>query len=317
MTKQHYYRITLFFLLFPIFGCAQESEDAETDNPVDGKQSSLFGNPEYKGVLRNGEINEASGIAVSRKHPNAIWVHNDSGNDPLLFLIDQQANIIKTFLLDGIENRDWEDMTIGPGPDSDTHYIYLADIGDNLRLYENKIIYRFPEPVYDPSMDAATDTLQDFDVLNFSYPDQKQDAEALMLDPVTQDLYIIAKRSGQPTLYRLPADSWKLSVDTTVAEIVGEVNIKSSNLLSLVTAGDISQDGKEALVKTYGRVYYWKRSDFDMSIVELLSSRPDTLRYEPEPQGEAITFSRDPDGFFTLSEKRFQQNPVLYFYPRK
>ena len=314
--KINIYAAFILIFFFPISSCAQENEEVETLVTENENLSKSFGNPESKGVFRNGLLDEASGIAASRKYPEAMWVHNDSGNDPVLYLIDHEANILKSYFLEGIENRDWEDVTIGPGPEPNKDYLYLGDIGDNLRIYEDKIIYRFPEPTYRASDGVSVDTVSNFDVLSFSYPDQNQDAEVLMIDPSTQDLYIVAKSQGEPTLYRLPADQLQPGEKIT-AEIVGIAEISGSGILSLATAGDISPDGKEVLVKTYGRVFYWKRDNNEISISELLSSNPDTLRYTPEPQGEAITFSLDPDGFFTLSEKRFGQNPVLYFYPRK
>lgn len=288
----------------------------EMDDSLDDTRSPIFGNPERQGVLRSGEINEVSGIAVSRKYPNAIWAHNDSGNDPILFLIDSEANIIGRYWLEGIENRDWEDMAIGPGPEPDRDYIYLADIGDNFQLHSEKFIYRFAEPVPAESNTNRMDTIRNFERLTFTYPDQNHDAEALMINPQTGDLFIIAKDSDEPTIYRLSAGQFD-DGEQAVAEPLGALEIKGSGLLSLVTAADISADGNEILVKTYGKVFYWQREDGAISISELLRSSPDTLRYEPEPQGEAITFSQDPDGFYTLSEKRFGQNPVLYFYPRK
>lgn len=307
--------IFLLLLLFPLCSCAQENEAEEMDDALANTRSAVFGNPESQGVLRSGEMNEVSGIAVSSNYSNTIWAHNDSGNDPILFLIDQDANIVRQYWLEGIENRDWEDMAIGPGPNPDTDYIYLADIGDNFRLRSEKSIYRFTEPVPTESNNMSMDTIRNFERLIFSYPDQNHDAEALFVDPISQDLYIIAK-DDNPNIYRLPAESFQAKTSVN-AELNGVLEISGSSILSLVTAADISADGEEVLVKTYGKIFYWQKEDETISISELLRSSPDTLRYEPEPQGEAISFSQNPDGFYTLSEKRFGQNPVLYFYPRK
>ena len=52
-----------------------------------------------------------------------------------------------TCTLAGVENRDWEDIAVGPGPDASKSYVYVADIGDNEGQYQYKYIYRFEEPV--------------------------------------------------------------------------------------------------------------------------------------------------------------------------
>jgi len=35
-------------------------------------------------------VHEASGLAVSRRHPDRLWAHNDSG-EPVLFAVDEHG----------------------------------------------------------------------------------------------------------------------------------------------------------------------------------------------------------------------------------
>ena len=56
-------------------------------------------------------IPEASGIVKSRRHSGIFWVHNDSGNPPLLFAIRADGRIVRQFRL-AIPNIDWEDIAI-------------------------------------------------------------------------------------------------------------------------------------------------------------------------------------------------------------
>jgi len=315
-------RTTIFFrcisvlCILPILCCGQQDKNGDII-PSDDNEivKTRFGFPKNKGTLQGDEINEASGLVSSNINENALWVHNDSGNQPLLFLLDTGANIKQRYFLEGVENRDWEDMALGPGPNPDLSYIYLGEIGDNSLAHQQKIIYRFAEPTFTES-DKAIDTVRNIEVLRFVYEDQRQNAEALLVDPATQDIYIIAKRDGEPTLYNLANVTFNTQ-EPLIAKAVGTLRIQGAGLLSLVTASDVSRDGKEVLVKTYGKIYYWYRENTEISLADLLLSEPDTIRYEPEPQGEAIAFSISPDGFFTLSEKNFGQKPILYFYPRK
>src|SRR5690606_31051496 len=68
-------------------------------------------------LLKEKRLSEISGIAASVVNPGLFWVHNDSGGEPEVYLIDKSLNILLTCRLEGIENRDWEDITIGPGPE--------------------------------------------------------------------------------------------------------------------------------------------------------------------------------------------------------
>jgi hypothetical protein len=85
-------------------------------------------------------IPEASGIVKSRRHRDVYWVHNDSGNPPLLFAIRADGQIIRQFRLE-IPNIDWEDIAI-----DDRGHLYLGDIGNNLGALPVRAIYRVDEP---------------------------------------------------------------------------------------------------------------------------------------------------------------------------
>ncbi|WP_431213651.1 hypothetical protein ACQ86N_01690 [Puia sp. P3] len=67
-------------------------------------------------------------------------------------------------------------------------------------------------------------------------------------------------------------------------------------------------------------MFYWKRrlsgdSGIGPESVWMALQRPWTLEpYAPEVQGEAIAFSADGSGYFTISEGR---RPKLFYYPLK
>jgi hypothetical protein len=85
---------------------------------------------------------------------------------------------------------------------------------------------------------------------------------------------------------------------------------------SLIVAADFSPDRKEILMKNYANVFYW-HFPADKQVTEVLKEKGKVLRYTEEPQGEAITWSRDMKGFYTLSEKKKDDKSFLYFYKRK
>lgn len=259
-----------------------------------------------KGILDNGEIKEASGIASSKENPHMFWTHNDSGNKPELFLIDANAKCKTTVFLSGIKNRDWEDIAVGPGPMKDRSYIYVGDIGDNSAQHEIKFIYRFIEPkLYCTTKQIS---ISEFDTIKFSLPDGIRDTESLMIDPLTKNIYIISKREPKEVhVYKLPFPQSTTEVIT--AALVLKIPY------TFIVAGDISADGSEVLIKSYSNIYYWKKKQ-DESIEELLKTPASILPYETEAQGEAITFDRVNEGYYTLSEEANMKKPHLMFYKR-
>lgn len=252
------------------------------------------------------KLHEVSGLAASMNNPGLLWTHNDSGNGAEVFLIDQNINIIQTYILQGVENRDWEDITVGPGPDSTKNYVYMAEIGDNSATFPLKYIYRFEEPVIGSSEKKIAIT--DFDTITFQLPDMRKDTEALLIDPKTKDLYIVSKREEPVYVYQLKYPYSKK--DTLTALHVGSLP------MTQIVAGDFSPDGSEILMKNYDHIYYWKNSS-NKTIHELLKEMPQHVPYEVEPQGESITWARDNSGFYTISEKNKEKQSFLYFYERK
>lgn len=262
-----------------------------------------------QGALDNPEINEASGLASSVVNPGMLWTHNDSGDKARIFLIDGEARNRAVVWLKGFSNRDWEDISVGPGPEEDKSYVYVGEIGDNASRYEYKYLYRLEEPVIPDRSSVVDTTLSKVDSIKFTLEGGPRDTEAVIVDPLTRDIYIFSKNEKKKIrVFRLP---YPQSVtEVTEAEYVMSLPIVK------VCAADISPDGQEILIKNYTQVFYWRRQGNE-SIQEILERDPVSLPYTTEPQGEAITFDRDGKGYYTLSEENNHKKPYLLFYARK
>ena len=217
--------------------------------------------------------------------------------------------------LKGILARDWEDMCIGPGPKKNIDYLYVADIGDNFSKFKKKRIHRFKEPIINLKANSPFDLkIKDFDTIVFTYPDGNRDAEALMIDPITKDLYILSKRESLVSIYRLPFPQSTSKV--IEAEKVGIFEVspeKSYRRSDQITAADISPDGKRIIIKTYYEIIMI--NNFDNNISSALSSKQIKLDYTPVRGGEAICWSWDQSGYYTISEQTRDFPVHLYFYP--
>ena len=244
---------------------------------------------------------EVSGLVASRVNPGFFWAHNDSRNEPEIYLIDSLAIIHMTCRLP-VPNRDWEDIAIGKGPDPEKWYIYLGDIGDNQYIYPTKYIYQFAEPVAGKSSMRVARV----DTIRVILEGGSRDAETLMVDPQNNDLIILSK-------WETPARVYRVSYPFSKAVIKARQTLTLD--LTEVTAGDISPDGKEVLLKSYNDIYYWRRSG-DVPLETLLSEPPMVLEYEPEFQGEAIAWALDGKGYYTLSESRTRRRADLIYYKR-
>ncbi len=265
-------------------------------SPVSGE--TVFRDGAEVGELRGANLRETSGITRSRRFPSAFWTHNDSGNDPELFLISGSGETLLRVRVDGVRNRDWEDIARY----GDT--LYIAETGDNDARYDTVFVYAVLEPA------ALTDTVATpLAQYPMRYPDGPRDAETLLVDPLTGDWFIVSKREEKVRLYRYAAPQ-RPGVVATLERVPGEFPFR------LAVAGDVSDDGQEVLIKTYDAVYYWRRAGNEPLSATLM--RPaERQPYTPERQGEAISFNADASAYFTTSEVELDAPQLLLRYARR
>ena len=284
-------------LLFLIATSCQKTTKPVTPEPAKG----LFSTVPEKFNVQPGSMDEASGMVESRTIDGHLWVQEDGGNPSRINLVSSDGKLIKRISLP-VSNRDWEDLGVGPGPENGVSYLYMADIGDNDAGYGTYYIYRFAEP---KNADATVTTV---DKIAFKYPDGARDAETVLIDPATKDIFIVSKRETKARLYKIPYP--QSTTETMQAKYLGELPIYAP------TGGSVSVDGAEVMIRTYLDVNYWHRSEGQSMEDLLLKNPPKTLKIEMEPQGESVALSKSGSGFYTLSEKASAGSVTLNFYKR-
>ncbi|MBL7771174.1 MAG: hypothetical protein JNK20_19530 [Flavipsychrobacter sp.] len=246
----------------------------------------LFKEP--SGTLLPGNFpGEVSGIADSYVQPGSIWMIQDSHNGNELLRVNHSGELQDAVALPGAENRDWEDLAIGTGPDAAFNYLYIAETGDNARQHSEYAIYRMEEPA------AGVSTVQNLVKIRFVYGDgASHNTEAILVDPATKDILLVTKEK--------PATVFVLRYPYKTDEL-NTALFAGSTKLETVTGAAIGRDGKELLLRTYSGIYYWKRNNGE-SAEAALQREAVSITPALEPQGEAITFKTDIKGFYTLSE---------------
>jgi hypothetical protein len=258
------------------------------------------------GKISNSKLGEISGIIPSANYPHHFWVHNDSGDDATIYLIDTLCNLMCQFNLENIKAVDIEDiawLNIDNIP-----YILLADIGNNKRDREILSFYLFEEPNFSGDQTVVTVAKSSIREIKVRYADKKRDAEAVFVDPVDNQVYIISKRDLRVSVFdfKIPP----------TADHVLTLDAKLTLPFTFATAADISRDGRQVLIKTLTHIYHWNRNS-NSSIIETLRASPVVLPYEVEPQGEAIAFDPNNANFYTISERPLGLDSYLYRYEKR
>lgn len=266
---------------------------------------------ETASALGESDLIESSGIVLSIANPGYLWTHEDKNNTNEIFLLNARTGqTVASYELNGVFNRDWEDIEIGPGPVEGVNYIYLGEVGDNDRVYRDYKIYRFEEPIFEEIHRGKKNSIANDEIqtIVFNYPDRKKhDVETLLLDPWTKDLFLVTKRDFYSIIYVLPFPQSTDQINEPI--LVGEFPFTRA------VGGNISLDGRDMLIKTYDFILFWERNEGE-NMVDMFTRIPKLAPYNPsEPQGEAICFDGN-KGYYTLSEFSNAIVPVLYYYNR-
>lgn len=264
------------------------------------------------------QIEEASGIAASSSNANIFWVHNDAGGSARIFAVNHLGHRVGIYKLAGAINYDYEDIAVGPGPVAKKQYIYIADTGDNKQKRSAKrspiTVYRVAEPVVDYKQDAAAVTLSKVDALPMRYPSKVYDAETLLVDPVSGDIFLVTRDRGGKGfahVYRNPAPHVPGVLVTL--ELVASFACRTE-----IKGGAMSPAGDMVILRPHSKsrptdALLWMRSG-KTDLGEVFSKKPCTVSLVHEPQGEAICFAPDGNSYYTISEKA---NQPLYEYTRQ
>jgi hypothetical protein len=254
---------------------------------------------------------EISGMACSRTAEGYFWVHVDEGNSEI-YALNPNGSIKQTVKLSGIsKNDDWEDICMATV--EGVNYVLVGCIGDNnvkdgkSKGKQTYYIYRFVEP--DIQGGTVTISSGNIDKITFTYDGKhntadckdkvSHNAETLMFDPLGKKIYLATKHKDE--VNALYTAEWKTGSYTTVMNWVCDLGIKSDKFLYLTT-GDISADGKKALIKNESDILYWERQgEEDLS---LAFARPPRhiAAYSKEKQGEALAWDNNNCDFYTTGE---------------
>ena len=291
------------------FNQAQTKPNQQNQNSNSNKNaqtSKNYGEPKKIFDLNDREITESSGLVVSRKNTGAFWTHNDSGDAAFLYAFDKSGQRLGTWKIADAKNVDWED--IAPYTDARTgeSYIFIGDIGNNTRARGEAQIYRVVEPKITTadknSRRKNPVVIADSDKITIVYPDTHHDAETLLVDPKTGNLYVISKSlSGQANIYKIKA-GFK-NGDKLTPELIGTISVPAL-AGGFLTGGAISPDGSRLALCDYFAAYEYVLPKDAKNFDEIFKNAPDVIQLGQRAQGESIAYSPDGKTLYATSEKR-------------
>lgn len=212
-------------------------------------------------VLEDPRIDESSGLAASLVHPDIYYTHNDRGSDPQVFAVSSTTGATEALLDLDASAVDWEDIEV---TDSG---VWVGDIGGGGAVRATVSVVVFPEPV--PLADGSPDGTE----YELTYEDGAHNAEALLVDPASDQVYVVTKDPRGGAIYSAPE---KLGPGENLLRRIAEAPPN-------VTAGSWAPDGPGFALRNYARAF----------VYDGLDDRPRVVELPESPQGESLVLLED------------------------
>ncbi len=233
------------------------------------------------------QVSESSGLA-SASDGQSFWTHNDSGGAPELYRVGLDGTLKQVVSLRSVSNRDWEDLASAADG-----RLWIGDFGNNGNARKDLKIYALP-PAWEKSPEE-----EKIGVITFryarqtSFPEQAKhrnyDCEAFFYHE--GHLYLFSKNTGRKPrytmLYKMPAEAGDYTLQP----------VDSIRLNETITGADISPDGKQFALLSYGKVFFFEVNGGDIDF-----SRPVSCLKKYRGQTEAILY-QGTDSMLITNEK--------------
>lgn len=213
---------------------------------------------------------EISGMAASRRHPDIVWVHNDSGDVARVFALHTgSCDVAAEVRLEGVIARDFEAMAMGVDEFGQPE-MWIGDIGDNGRVRAEVALHRLVEPseLSDQSLPVRT--------VRVSWSDGARDSETLLVDPIANGPVWLVSKEPTGGVYPLVGDFRTSGVAVTGARI--------RDVAAAASDGAIAPDRQATVVRHYNVAYLSAGLPPETGV---------RLELPAQRQGEAVTFTAD------------------------
>ena len=229
--------------------CGKESD------PIDASP------PDGSVTISDSRIHESSGLAPSDRHPGYLYTLNDMGNPPQVFLLAPDGSTAAVLTLEGAKNVDWEDLAVADGR------VYVGDIGGGTTERSTVDVLVFDEP------DELADASPSWSKIQLTYPDGAHNAEAMLVHPGDDRIYVVTKSPQDAGIYAAPKDPG--SGDNELERV--------ADAPPVVTGGDFAPTGDVFALRNEKKAF----------LFPYLGHRPRVIDLPDSPQGESLAWVDD------------------------
>jgi hypothetical protein len=268
------FKLFTIYVFFETLLCGCSADKKREDFEIRPQDYAI----ERVGKMNKEEVMESSGIELA--DDSNFWTHADGGNLPVLYKVDATGKLLNVLEVPNTANQDWEDLA----KDEEGH-IYIGDFGNNENKRHNLRIFRINEQAAG-QVDTIRFTYADQNLFPPEKADRNFDCEAFFYH--RGHLYLFTKDRGKNELvkvYKVPAKPGSYEASA----------IDSIQISTMITAADISPDGKKMALLGYGNIYLFDIKGTD----DFFSGKKYCIPFEKTGQAEALVFINNTDFVFT------------------
>lgn len=219
------------------------------------------------------ELTEASGLAFLDS--NLLTV-NDSGDAAVVYVSAGTAGEVTGTITYADEDPfDVEAITV-----TADRTVYIGDVGDNAEVRDTIAIYTFQAP-----SELAGDQRVDSTRYVLTYPDGAHNAETILVDPSTGEVFVVTKDAAEPQVF-----SAGVLGDATQIEL-SEASVAQLPLTA--TDGAFNAAGDKVVIRTYMTLSIYAYPAWDQL---------GTVALPLQPQGEGLSLG--PNGTWLIGSEK-------------
>ncbi|WP_417603518.1 hypothetical protein [Owenweeksia hongkongensis] len=226
------------------------------------------------------EVSECSGIAMLPSGNFAMI--NDSGNEPEIFITNNEGKLLKTIPLPNVVNTDWEELEYDQG------YLYIGDFGNNKNKRTDLCILKYQV--------STADSLYNLEEIKFNFKEQQEfpepkqsrnfDCESMV--HLGDSIYVFTKNRTKPFtgytyLYGMPTKAGNYSISRLDSFKTGH----GDKSLFWVAGAALSPSKDKLVLLGYDKM--WVFTDFKDA--DFFGGNQETYAFRGVSQKESITFT--------------------------
>lgn len=259
------------------------------------------------GNLDRSKLSEASGLTYSKNRPGAFFWVNDSGNSSEIHATQENGTAIKTVVLSGFGNTDWEALATGPCPRTPGEScIYVGDLGDGIGWRSNFKIGVFSESDFWNSSRISPQA-----TIEFSYPGNADNSEAFIVTPKGEIVILSKDSSGTTEVFTVDLSGrTKMIGAMNLNRIIAPARDKAPR----VTDASLSPDGKTVLILTYGDILELSLEKLMTASVGVAGTDHTVIKGPNFSQQETLSYTAAGKKFLVSSESPDGDQPAIISY---